>query len=44
MFRCYRVKKCVVLLDFFYDSILVYMLVNCIMKDGKKILVYKIVY
>nr|YP_009673172.1 30S ribosomal protein S7 [Ulva mutabilis]YP_009927323.1 30S ribosomal protein [Ulva compressa]ARO34821.1 30S ribosomal protein [Ulva compressa]QDE53756.1 30S ribosomal protein S7 [Ulva mutabilis]QDE53793.1 30S ribosomal protein S7 [Ulva compressa]QPF96208.1 ribosomal protein S7 [Ulva compressa]QVO50985.1 30S ribosomal protein [Ulva compressa] len=44
MSRRHRAKKRVVSPDPFYDSILVHMLVNRIMKDGKKTLAYKIVY
>nr|YP_010020404.1 ribosomal protein S7 [Ulva fenestrata]QOK35323.1 ribosomal protein S7 [Ulva fenestrata] len=44
MSRRHRAKKRIVSPDPYYDSILVHMLVNRIMKDGKKTLAYKIVY
>lgn len=44
MSRRHRAKKRVISPDPYYDSILVHMLVNRIMKDGKKTLSYKIVY
>nr|YP_010530046.1 ribosomal protein S7 [Ulva tepida]UXW92144.1 ribosomal protein S7 [Ulva tepida] len=44
MSRRHRAKKRVISPDPYYDSILVHMLVNRIMKDGKKTLAYKIVY
>lgn len=44
MSRRHRAKKRIISPDPYYDSILVHMLVNRIMKDGKKTLAYKIVY
>ena len=44
MSRRHRAKKRIVSPDPTYDSRLVHMLVNRIMKDGKKSLAYKIVY
>lgn len=44
MSRRHRAKKRIILPDPYYDSKLVHMLVNRIMKDGKKTLAYKIVY
>jgi len=40
MSRRHRAKKRIVSPDPYYDSILVHMLVNRIMKDGKKTLAY----
>lgn len=44
MLWCCVVKKCYILLDLVYNSCLVYMIMNCLMKDGKKVLVYKLIY
>ena len=44
MSRRHRAKKRIVSPDPTYDSRLVHMLVNRVMKDGKKSLAYKIVY
>ena len=44
MSRRHRAKKRIILPDPSYDSRLVHMLVNRVMKDGKKTLAYKIVY
>jgi small subunit ribosomal protein S7 len=44
MSRRHRAKKRVILPDPTYDSQLVHMLVNRVMKNGKKSLAYKIVY
>jgi small subunit ribosomal protein S7 len=44
MSRRHRAKKRVILPDPTYDSRLVHMLVNRVMKNGKKTLAYKIVY
>lgn len=44
MSRRHRAKKRITLPDPIYDSRLVNMLVNRVMKDGKKTLAYKIVY